>query len=245
MVNLLPLQDGERINTILPVRDFAEDRFVFMATSSGTVKKTPLEAFSRPRASGIIAVDLRGDDRLIGVAITDGSSDIMLFSSDGKAIRFSEDAVRPMGRTAAGVIGIRLAEGERVMSLVIADQGDILTVTENGYGKRTPVDQYPLRGRAGQGVISIATSDRNGGQVGAILVQEDDEVMLITDGGTLVRTRVSDVSVLSRNTQGVTMIRLSKKEKLIGIEGVATLAGEGLAEDEAAEEESSDTNDES
>ncbi|WP_457671492.1 DNA gyrase subunit A [Thiolapillus sp.] len=226
MVNLLPLEDGERINAVLPIREYAEDRYIFMATANGTVKKTPLTDFSRPRASGIIAVDLHDGDQLIGVDITDGGQDIMLFSSAGKAVRFNESAVRAMGRTAAGVRGIRLDEGQRVISLVVATQGDVLTVCENGYGKRTDIAQFPVKGRGGKGMISIQTSERNGQQIGAILVDEDDEIMLITDGGTLVRTRVSDVSRMGRNTQGVKMIALSKKEKLIGIARVEMLEGD-------------------
>ncbi len=221
MVNLLPLEDGERINAVLPVHDYADDQYVFMATSSGTVKKTPLKDFSRPLARGIIAVDLREDDQLVGVAITDDQRDVMLCTSDGKAIRFHESTVRSMGRTACGVRGIKLAAGQRVISLIIVDQGDILMATERGYGKRTAIDQFPVRGRAGMGVISIRTSGRNGPQVGAVLVQEEDEIMLITDGGTLVRTRVADVSLLSRDTQGVTLIRLSAAEKLAGLERIA------------------------
>ncbi len=232
MVNLLPLEEGERISAVLPIREYHEDSYVFMATEQGTVKKTPLTDFSRPRASGIIAVDLREGDQLIGVDITDGERDIMLFSSAGKAVRFSESAVRPMGRTAAGVRGIRLDEGQRVISLVVVDEGDILSVCENGYGKRTAIDQFPTKGRGTKGLISIRTSERNGDQIGAILVDEDDEIMLITDGGTLVRTRVSDVSRMGRDAQGVKMIALSKGEKLIGIERIEILeTEEGPAQD--------------
>jgi DNA gyrase subunit A len=223
IVNLLPLESGEQINAILPVRDFNGNHYIFMTTSSGTVKKTPLEAFSRPRSSGIIAVDLRDGDKLVGVAVTDGQQDILLFSSAGKAVRFNEEKVRAMGRTACGVRGIRLDEGQRVVSLIVASQGDVLTVTENGYGKRTPIGEYPLHGRGGQGVISIQTSERNGEVVGAVQVVDEDEVMMITNGGTLVRNRVADVSSMGRNTQGVIMIRLSKEEKLIGIERVESL----------------------
>jgi DNA gyrase subunit A len=223
MVNLLPLEQGERINAVLPVREYAKDRFVFMATASGTVKKTPLVDFSRPRASGIIAVDLREDDQLIGVEITDGSQSVMLFTSAGKSMRFKESDVRAMGRTACGVRGVRLGKDQRVISLIIGNEGDVMTVTENGFGKRTPIEQFPIKGRGGMGVISIKTSDRNGKQIGAVRVGEDDEMMLITDGGTLVRTRVADVSQMGRDTQGVTMIRLSKGEKLIGIERVEAL----------------------
>jgi DNA gyrase subunit A len=221
MVNLLPLEPGERINAVLPVHEYTKDWYVFMATSSGTVKKTPLKDFSRPLARGIIAVDLREEDQLVGVALTDGKREVMLFTSDGKAIRFKESTVRAMGRTACGVRGIRLAEGQRVISLIIADRGHILMATEKGYGKRTAIDQFPTKGRAGMGVISIKTSERNGPQVGAVLVQEEDEIMLITDGGTLVRTRVADVSLLHRDTQGVKLISLSEPEKLAGLERIA------------------------
>ncbi len=224
IINLLPLEEGERINAVLPVREYTEDRFVFMATSSGTVKKSSLVDFSRPRASGIIAIDLREDDQLVGVAITDGSQDVMLFTSAGKAIRFNESTVRMMGRTACGVRGVKLQPGQRVISLIIEEEGrTILNVTENGYGKRTEVDQYPTKGRGGMGVIAIKTSERNGEQVGAVLVDESDEVMLITNGGTLVRTPVADVSIMGRDTQGVMMIRVGEGERLIGIERIEAL----------------------
>ncbi len=245
MVNLLPLEKDERINAVLPIREYSDDQFIFMATSSGTVKKTPLTNFSRPRSNGIIAVDLRDEDRLVGVALTDGSQDVMLFSSTGKAVRFNESNVRAMGRTACGVRGIRLEEGQHVISLIIAagETSCILTVTENGFGKRTNLDQFPTKGRGGVGVISIQTSERNGGVVGAVQVEESDEVMLITNGGTLVRTPVKDVSVMSRNTQGVTMIRLTKKEKLIGIEKIENLDSdedeESLLEEELIDESTS------
>jgi DNA gyrase subunit A len=242
MVNLLPLEEGERINAVLPVREYSADRYVFMATSSGTVKKTSLQEFSRPRSTGIIAVDLRDNDQLVGVALTDGGQDVMLFSSGGRAVRFTETSVRAMGRNACGVRGMRLSEGEQVISLIIAESGKVLTVTENGFGKSTPVDEYPIKGRATMGVISIKTGERNGRVVGAVLVNDEHEVMLITNGGTLVRTPVAGVSVMSRNTQGVGMIRLSKGERLIGIARIETLGGEDSGEnsapgpDEGAEE---------
>jgi len=237
MVNLLPLEQDERINAVLPMREYDAEKYIFMATSTGVVKKTPLDAFSRPRASGIIAVDLREDDTLIGVEITDGSKDIMLFTSAGKAVRFNESAVRSMGRTACGVRGVRLEDDQRVISLIIENEGDILTVTENGYGKRTPMSEFPTKGRGGKGMKSIKTSDRNGDQVGAVLVVDSDELMLITDGGTLVRTPVKDVSVMGRDTQGVRMIRLSEGEKLIGIERVVTLTVDDSDEEPEIPEE--------
>ena len=223
IVNLLPLEEGERINAVLPIREYAEGQFVFFATASGTVKKTPLKDFSRPRMSGIIAIELREGDQLVGVELTHGEQDVLLFSSAGKAIRFNESDVRPMGRTAAGVRGIRLGEGQKVISLIIASDGDVLTATENGYGKRTPIDEYPRHGRGGQGVISIQTTERNGPVVGAELVQPGDEVMLITTSGTLVRTPVDDISVMSRNTQGVRLISLGEGEKLSGIERIVNM----------------------
>jgi DNA gyrase subunit A len=205
-----------------------------MATSSGTVKKTPLVDFSRPRASGIIAVDLREGDHLIDVAITDGRRDVMLFSNAGKIIRFNETAVRPMGRTATGVRGIRLASGQRVVSLVIVGEGDVLVGTENGYGKRTPIGDFPPQGRGGQGVIAIQTNARNGDLVGAVQVDAEGEVMLITDAGTLVRTPVSGISVMGRNTQGVTLIRLGEGEQLVEVERIAEVNGETEMEDDEA-----------
>ena len=226
IVNLLPLQEEERINAVLPVRDYEGERFVFMATSSGRVKKTPLKAFSRPRSNGIIAVDLRADDKLVDVRITDGSSDIMLFASSGKAIRFAETGVRAMGRTAAGVRGIRSTAGHKVIALLIIQDGDILTATENGFGKRTAVSEFPLQGRGGQGVIAVQTSDRNGRMVGAIQVGDDDEAMLISSSGTLVRTPVAEISVQSRNTQGVRLIRLVADDRLVGLDRIVQLRDE-------------------
>jgi DNA gyrase subunit A len=220
IVNLLPLEEGERINAVLPVREYSEDKFVFMATAQGTVKKTPLADFSRPRANGIIAVDLRDDDYLVNVEITDGERDIMLFNDAGKAIRFKEADVRAMGRTACGVRGIRLALGQKVIALIIVDEGSVLTATENGYGKRTLVSDYPSHGRGGQGVISIQSSERNGDVVGAVLVEDEDEIMLISNGGTLVRTRINEISTMGRNTQGVRLINLSGEAKLVGVERI-------------------------
>ena len=223
IVNLLPLEEGERINAILPIREYDEDHFVFFATANGTVKKTPLKDFSRPRASGIIAVELRENDQLVGVELTAGEQDVLLFSSGGKAIRFSEADVRPMGRNAVGVRGIKLTKDQKVISLIIATEGDILTATENGYGKRTSVADYPRHGRGGQGVISIQTTARNGEVTGAELVGTEDEVMLITTSGTLVRTRVDEISIMGRNTQGVKLISLGDGEKLSGIERIENI----------------------
>jgi len=220
IVNLLPLEAGERINAILPIREFSEDNYIFMATAQGTVKKTSLSEFSRPRASGIIALGLNEDDYLVNVAITDGARDIMLFSDAGKVIRFSEQDVRPMGRTACGVRGIRLASGQKVISMIIASASPVLTATANGYGKRTLADDYPVYGRGGQGVIAIQVNERNGPVVGAVPADDADEVMLISSGGTLVRTRVNEISVMGRNTQGVRLITLTDGEALVGIERV-------------------------
>jgi len=231
LVNLLPLEEGERINAVLPIREYDDNHFIFMATSSGTVKKTPLTAFSNQRAGGIIALDLRDDNLLVDVALTDGTKDIMLMASSGKAIRFNESNVRAMGRTAAGVRGIRMKEGEKLISLIVVDEAAaILTATEKGYGKRTATTEYACKGRGGQGVISIQTSDRNGDVVGAVQVSETDEFMMISDGGTLIRTSVEEVRVMGRNTQGVRLIRLSENEKLVEIERIEVLEGEESSE---------------
>ena len=234
IVNLLPLDDGEHITAILAVKEFTDGQHVFMATSDGTVKKTSLMDFSRPRASGIIAIDLVDQNELVGVGLTDGSSNVMLFSTSGKAIRFAEEDVRKMGRTARGVRGIKLAPGHKVNAMIISDSADetsaVLTVTEKGYGKRTFLKEYNVQGRGGQGVISIITNDRNGDAVGAVLVDDSDEAMLITNGGTLVRTRVAEVSIVGRNTQGVKVIGVSADEKLIKIEKV--VESESDVEDE-------------
>jgi DNA gyrase subunit A len=235
IVNLLPLDPEERITAVLPIREYEDDRFVFMATAGGTVKKTPLSAFSRPRAAGIIAVALDPGDRLVGVAITDGLRDVMLCSSSGKAVRFSEDEVRAMGRTAAGVRGIRLPPGEEVISLIIPDpDGLILTASENGFGKLTSVDEFPRHGRGGQGVIGMQTTERNGRLVAATQVATTDELMLMSSSGTLVRTRAGEISVLGRNTQGVRLIRLDDGERLIGVEAVEPESAEGEAAGEDA-----------
>jgi DNA gyrase subunit A len=215
---------------VLAIREFDESHFVFMATALGTVKKTPLSAFSRPRANGIIATSLEPSDCLVGVALTDGEREILLTTTDGKAIRFTEDQVRPMGREAAGVRGIRLGEGQRVTSLIVLGDGEVLTVSEHGYGKRTEVADFPKHGRAGQGVIALQTSERNGSLIGARQVRGDDEVMLINSSGTLVRVPASDIPVLGRNTQGVRIMRLEEGEKLVGLESIAgedSQGGEG------------------
>ncbi len=238
MVNLLPLEANERITAILPVREYPEDQFIFFATACGKVKRTPLSNFSRPRTNGIIALDLREEDSLIGVQLTDGSYDLLLFTSAGKGIRITEGSVRAMGRTAAGVRGIRIKSSDEVISLIAtdSDEGEILFATENGYGKRTRVRQFSVQGRGGQGVISIQTSKRNGRVVGAIKTKDDEEVMLISNAGTLVRTPVADISILARNTQGVTLIRLGKNEKLVQIEPVASSVN-GDDGDDADEQE--------
>ncbi|WP_337228229.1 DNA topoisomerase (ATP-hydrolyzing) subunit A [Proteus faecis] len=221
IINLLPLEQNERITAILPVREYEEGKFVFMATASGTVKKTPLQDFSRPRSAGIIAVNLNEGDELIGVDLTDSTNEVMLFSAEGKVVRFAEDCVRPMGRTATGVRGMKLSDDDKVVSLIIPrGEGDILTVTENGYGKRTAQSEYPTKNRATQGVISIKVSERNGKVVGAIQVEETDQIMMITNAGTLVRTRVSEVSIVGRNTQGVTLIRTTEGELVVGLQRV-------------------------
>ena len=222
IVNLLPLEEGERINTLLPIREYSDDKYVFMATADGTVKKTPLTAFARPRPSGIIAIDLADNNWLIGVELTDGKQDVMLFSNAGKSVRFNESSVRAMGRTARGVRGIRLGQDQRVISLLVPNEEcSVLTATLHGYGKRTPASDYPAKGRGNQGVISIKTTERNGEVVGAICVSEDDEVMLISDRGTLIRSPVRDVSLLGRNTQGVRLVSLGEGERLAGLQRIS------------------------
>ena len=235
-VNLLPLEQDEKINAMLSVREYSEDKFVFMATAAGTVKKTPLTEFAFQLAKGKIAIDLRESDTLVGVALTDGQQNVMLFSSDGKAVCFNETDVRSMGRTASGVRGIRLQDGQKVISLIIASEGAVLNITENGYGKRTRLEEFTQHKRGGQGLIAIQTSERNGAVVGAVLVNDNDEIMLITDGGTLVRTRVNEISVVGRNTQGVTVIRLDKGEKVVGVDRIEGLGDEdGDADDSELE----------
>jgi DNA gyrase subunit A len=222
IVNLLPIVGGEKITAILPIKEFDDHHFVFMATSQGTVKKTPLSDFSRPRPSGIIAVDLDAGDYLIGVAITEGRHDVMLFSDGGKAVRFDENDVRAMGRGARGVRGMLLDEGQRVISMVVAEDEEqsVLTATVNGYGKRTPIVEYTRHGRGTKGMIAIQQTARNGKVVAAALVLPDDEVMLISTGGVLIRTRVSSIREMGRSTQGVTLINLGDGEKLAGLERV-------------------------
>jgi DNA gyrase subunit A len=219
IVNLLQMTEGERINAVLPIKQFSDDRFVFFATQEGVVKKTPLSDFSNPRKAGIIAVDLDEGDRLIGVALTDGKHDVMLFSDEGKAVRFEEGDVRPMGRGARGVRGMNLAKGGKVIALLVAadESQSVLTATENGYGKRTAIGEYTRHGRGTQGMIAIQTTERNGRVVAAALVTATDEVMLITDGGVLIRTRCAEIRELGRATQGVTLINLEADQKLTGL----------------------------
>jgi DNA gyrase subunit A len=218
MVNLLPLDEDERISSILPVDEYSEDRFVIMATANGTVKKTSLEQYSRPRSVGLRAVDLVDGDYLVGSAITDGNCDVMLFSSEGKAVRFAESDVRAMGRVSKGVRGMRLPEGHKVLSMVIPEEnGRVLTISNNGYGKRTALTEFPTKGRGGKGMIAMQASERNGPLVGAVQLFDGDEIMLISDQGTMVRTRSEEISVLGRNTQGVRVIRLKDSETMVGL----------------------------
>ena len=232
IVNLLPLGDNEKITAILPLREYESGKFVFMATSNGTVKKVELEAFSRPRSSGLIAIELDDGNRLVGVDITDGEQDIMLFTSEGKAVRFSEENVRAMGRTARGVRGVNLPEGTDLISLIVPQPGhQVLTTSENGFGKRTAVEDFPTKGRGGKGLIAMRCSERNGALVGAVQVSETDEIMLISDQGTLVRTRVAEVSIQGRDTQGVMLIRLANDENLVGVERIAELEDDQIDEE--------------
>ncbi len=241
MVNILPLGQDEWITALMPVKEYASDHFVFMATANGTVKKTPLEQFSRPRPSGLIALELEEGNTLVGVAITNGTSDVLLCSSAGKAARFQESDVRAMGRTAKGVRGIKLGADQRVISLIIPVQGGyILTASEHGYGKRTLVSDFPVKGRGAQGVIAMQTSDRNGQLVGASQVFAGDEVMLISNMGTLVRTAADEISELGRNTQGVRLINLKGEEQLNSVERIE----ESVGDEDAEEEGTSDSNEE-
>mgnify|MGYP005723562309 CR=1 FL=1 len=244
IVNLLPLGDDEKITAILPLREYESGKFVFMATSNGTVKKVELEAFSRPRSSGLIAIELDEGNRLVGVDITDGQQDIMLFTSEGKAVRFSEENVRGMGRTARGVRGVNLPEGAELISLIIPQPDhQVLTTSENGFGKRTSVADFPTKGRGGKGLIAMRCSERNGALIGAVQVSETDEIMLISDQGTLVRTRVAEVSIQGRDTQGVMLIRLANDEHLVGVERIAELEdadAELMEEGEEATQSASD-----
>ncbi|MBY4595104.1 DNA gyrase subunit A [bacterium BD-1] len=238
IINWIPLQEGEKVQAVLPVREFGDDHFVFFATRDGTVKKTPLSEYSRPRSTGIWAINLDEGDGLVDVQLTDGNRNVMLFASNGKAVRFDESEVRPMGRTATGVRGMRLkddGEGQaaKVVSMIVVDgEGDILTASENGFGKRTAVSEFPRKGRGTQGVIAMQTSERNGELVGAIQLTEEHEILLISDQGTLVRTRAAEVSQVGRNTQGVTLMRVAEDEKLIAVERVDVLEAE--AEDAEA-----------
>jgi DNA gyrase subunit A len=235
IVNMFPLADGEKINVVLPVREFSADRYVFLGTSLGTVKKTPLEAFSRPLKKGIIAVNLDDGDFLIGAAITDGQHDVMLFSDSGKAVRFDENDVRPMGREARGVRGMQLEEGQQVIAMLVAgdENQSVLTATENGFGKRTPIGEYTRHGRGTKGMIAIQTSERNGKVVAATLVDADAEIMLITTSGVLIRTRVSEVREMGRATQGVTLISLDEGTRLSGLQQVAETDADVEAEGES------------
>ena len=236
MINILPLAQDERISTILPVKEFDDQRCIFMATAQGTVKKTRLSAFSRPRSTGLIALDIVEGDRLIGAALTEGENDVMLVTSAGKAIRFHEGDVREMGRTARGVRGVKLDGTANVIALIIPQEGGmVLTASENGYGKKTAASEFPLRGRGGMGVIAMQCTERNGDLAGAVQVLDGDDVMLISDMGTMVRTRTSEISELGRNTQGVRLIRVAEGEKLIGI---ARIEEPEEDESEAAEGES-------
>ena len=222
MINLLPLEEGERVTSILPVSEYSDDRYILMATAFGTVKKTLLSAYSRQRSVGLRAVELDEGDHLIGTAITEGDSEVMLFADSGKAIRFSAADVRATGRVSRGVRGIRIKQDQRVISLIVPDvDGKVLVVSENGYGKQTLISDFSLQGRGGQGVIAMQTSARNGPLVGARLMSSGDQVMLISNGGTVVRLAADEISTLGRNTQGVRVIRLKTDEKLIAAERIA------------------------
>ncbi|WP_333981753.1 DNA gyrase subunit A [Burkholderia gladioli] len=243
IVNMFPLQDGEKITVVLPVKEFSADKYVFMGTSLGTVKKTPLEAFSRPLKKGIIAVGLDEGDFLIGAAITDGEHDVMLFSDSGKAVRFDENDVRPMGREARGVRGMQLEDGQQVIAMLVAggEEQSVLTATENGYGKRTPITEYTRHGRGTKGMIAIQTSERNGKVVAATLVEPESEIMLITTAGVLIRTRVSEIREMGRATQGVTLISLDEGTRLSGLQQIAEAdADSEIDADDASESEGGD-----
>jgi DNA gyrase subunit A len=234
IINWIPLEEGEKVQAVLPVREYSEDRYVFFATRGGTVKKTPLSDYSRPRSTGIWAINLDEGDALVDVQLTQGDSDVMLFASNGKAVRFAEGEVRSMGRTATGVRGMRVAAGECVCSMIVVEgDGDILTASEKGYGKRTAHAEYPRKGRGTQGVIALQTSERNGKLVGAIQLTERHEILLISDQGTLVRTRASEVSQVGRNTQGVTLMRVAGDEKLIAVERLDVIEADDLPAGEA------------
>ncbi|WP_074171380.1 DNA gyrase subunit A [Caballeronia temeraria] len=239
IVNMFPLQDGEKINVVLPIKEFSADKYVFMTTALGTVKKTPLEAFSRPMKKGIIAVGLDEGDYLIGAAITDGEHDVMLFSDAGKAVRFDENDVRAMGREARGVRGMQLEDGQQVIAMLVAggENQSVLTATENGYGKRTPINEYTRHGRGTKGMIAIQTSERNGRVVAATLVEPESEIMLITTAGVLIRTRVSEIREMGRATQGVTLISLDEGTKLSGLQHIAEAEAEAELEADAASED--------
>ncbi|WP_086969883.1 DNA gyrase subunit A [Caballeronia glebae] len=239
IVNMFPLQDGEKINVVLPIKEFSADKYVFMTTALGTVKKTPLEAFSRPMKKGIIAVGLDEGDYLIGAAITDGEHDVMLFSDSGKAVRFDENDVRAMGREARGVRGMQLEDGQHVIAMLVAggENQSVLTATENGYGKRTPINEYTRHGRGTKGMIAIQTSERNGRVVAATLVEPESEIMLITTAGVLIRTRVSEIREMGRATQGVTLISLDEGTKLSGLQHIAEAEAEAELEAEAGSED--------
>jgi DNA gyrase subunit A len=241
IVNLLPLAEGEKINAILPVKEFSDNQFIFFATALGTVKKTPLSDFSNPRKAGIIAINLDEGDFLIGVALTDGKHDVMLFSDEGKAVRFDENDVRSVGRASRGVRGMRLPEKHQVIAMLVAggETQSVLTATENGYGKRTSITEYTRHGRGTQGIIAIQTSERNGKVVAATLVSTEDEIMLIGTNGVLIRTRVSEIREMGRTTQGVTLINLGKGEKLASLSRIAETEDIGGESDEAATDESS------
>ena len=235
IVNLLPLEEGERIQAILPIREYVDDKFIFMATENGTVKKTELKAFANQRTSGLIALNLKDDNKLIDVALTEKDDEVMLFTTKGKAIRFKESDVRSMGRTAAGVRGIKMEKGHTVNALIVLREGRLLMATENGYGKRTEVEDFKVQNRGGSGVIAIQISERNGAAIGAVQVTDDNEIMLITNGGILVRTKVLDISVVSRNTQGVRLIKLGKGENLTQLERIESMDDDDEELDDAGE----------